>query len=196
MRLDARRGMETADLPLERVPAVCTTLCTAAYVRDNVPLLQRYIVERVAPAAGAAGDSSSATAAVLGAAGHRGPQPSGNGEAAAQTPRAAAAAGVTLEAALRAAERLEAAGLKVLDMGLMTQVARYIDGPLLPGPRIQVLAANIAAWKTEQVCPFCYMCLCAAFTFVSCTTSSACSRDTCLYTRHTFESCKSEVRSG
>lgn len=167
MRLDARRGMETADLPLERVPAVCTTLCTAAYVRDNMPLLQRYIVERVAPAAGAAGDSSSATAAVLGAAGHRGPQPSGHGEAAAQTPRAAAAAGVTLEAALRAAERLEAAGLKVLDMGLMTQVARYIDGPLLPGPRIQVLAANIAAWKTEQVCPFCCACASAQLSLLS-----------------------------
>lgn len=151
VRQDARRGMETADLPLERVPAVCTTLCTAAYVRDNVPLLQRYIVERVAPASGEAGEASSAAAKQDGVAARDGPQPSANEDNVVQTPRASTAAGVTLESAVRAVERLEAAGLKVLDTGLMTQVARYIDGPLLPGPRIQVLAANIQAWKTEQV---------------------------------------------
>lgn len=155
VRQDMRRGMETADLPLERVPAVCTTLCTAAYVRDNLPLLQRYIVERVATAPGEAGEASSAAATLDGGAARGGPQPSASGENLGQMPLASAAAGVTLESAVRAVERLEAAGLKVLDTGLMTQVARYIDGPLLPGPRIQVLAANIQAWKTEQVCGRC-----------------------------------------
>lgn len=144
VRQDVRRGMETVDLPLERVPAICTALCTAAYVRDNVPLLQRYIADRVAaPSSGQGTDTAAPESGT--------PLSERTGDAPVLTPRAAVAAGVSLEPAVRAVERLEAGGLKVLDMALMTQVARYVDGPLLPGPRIQVLAANIAAWKTEQV---------------------------------------------
>lgn len=60
--------------------------------------------------------------------------------------------GVTsLDQAARAFEGLLGAALRALDLGLLTQLAKYIDGPLLPGPGIQVLSANANAWKVEQV---------------------------------------------
>lgn len=46
IRVDQRRSVESADLPLERAPAVCTCIMTAAYIKDNIPLLQRFIIER------------------------------------------------------------------------------------------------------------------------------------------------------
>lgn len=64
---------------------------------------------------------------------------------------------VTLEPAIRVLESLEASALKVLDVGLMTQLTKYVDGPLLPGPGIQVMAANAAAWRLQQVRPLGHM---------------------------------------
>lgn len=156
VRPDPRRAVESTDLPLERAPVVCTTIMTAAYVKDNVPLLQRFIIDRCITDAprNVPGRTPEAVGTPpdppLNSSLHSSKRMSEKererNEEEARWER------VTLDPAIRALETLEASALKVLDIGLMTQLTKFIDGPLLPGPGIQVMSANLAAWRLEQVC--------------------------------------------
>lgn len=159
VRFDQRRSVEVADLPLERAPAVCTSIMTAAYVKDNVPLLQRFIIDRcIADCPPTISSKSKSSAAKPSTS----PEPPLNSSLHSskrmsekereRNEEEARWERVTLDPAIRALETLEGSALKVLDIGLMTQLTKYIDGPLLPGPGIQVMAANLAAWRLEQVC--------------------------------------------
>ena len=154
--MDPRRGVETADLPLERAPVVCTSITTAAYVKDNVPLLQRFIIDRCiadcppnvtdsAPPGQSRGTPEAPLLSSLHSSKRLSDKERERNEEEARWAR------VTLDPAVRALETLEGSALKVLDVGLMTQLTKYIDGPLLPGSGIQVMAANLAAWRLEQV---------------------------------------------
>jgi hypothetical protein len=158
VRHDQRRSVESVDLPLERAPAVCSCIITAAYVKDNIPLLQRFIIDRCISDSPANKSSSSSGNHNAGRpssspeppnhGSHHHPKRMSDMERSEEEVRWER---VTLDPAIRALETLESAALKVLDVGLMTQLTKYIDGPLLPGPGIQVMAANLAAWRLEQV---------------------------------------------
>lgn len=63
---------------------------------------------------------------------------------------ASAGAPVELVGAARAFEQLGSRALNTLFNGLMTQLARFVDGPLLPGAGITVMSANMTAWKVGQ----------------------------------------------
>jgi hypothetical protein len=58
---------------------------------------------------------------------------------------------VSLVAAISAFDGLASQSLKVLDAGLMAQLVKFVDGPVLPGGGIQVMASNPTAWRVEQV---------------------------------------------
>jgi hypothetical protein len=58
---------------------------------------------------------------------------------------------VSLAAAISAFDGLASQSLKALDAGLMAQLVRFVDGPVLPGGGIQVMASNPTAWRIEQV---------------------------------------------
>jgi hypothetical protein len=52
--------------------------------------------------------------------------------------------------AAAAFESLSHRCLRALDAGLLSRLARHIDGPLLPGAGVQVMTANPGAWRIEQ----------------------------------------------
>lgn len=58
---------------------------------------------------------------------------------------------VAFGGAVAAFEALSGRCLKVLDAGILSQLVKYVDGPALPGSGVQVLTANAAAWRIEQV---------------------------------------------
>jgi hypothetical protein len=62
-----------------------------------------------------------------------------------------AAEEISLAAAAAPFEALTSGCLKVLDVGLLTALTRYVDSPTHAGAGIQVMVSNAAAWKIEQV---------------------------------------------
>lgn len=102
------------DLPLSGVRAVAAIAATAAFLLENVPHLQRFILARCPSDFEL--DGSGPFAGVI----------------------------TTFEALMSKA-------LKVLDAGLLAALARYVDGPMLPGGGITVMTANLASWRFEHV---------------------------------------------
>ena len=144
VRHDVSRDAPTADIDLVTARTLCALVATAAFMLDNVPQLARFIATRAAapPAARTAGP----------------PDDSGAGSPCSSesgTFSDGAASDGAFAQVTSAFERLTAAALRAIDAGLLAQVGKYIDGPMLAGGGLTVMAANLGAWRLEQACSPC-----------------------------------------